>query len=405
MTACKFSMFVQALESRLCLTAFADVIDNPFLPMIPGTTYIYRGVDADGNSIRQRVVVTNETKVIQGVTCTVVRDRVFLNGELAEDTRDFFAQDKAGNVWYFGEETREFEDGVVVSTEGSFEAGVDGASAGIIMQARPAVGDEFDEENAPGVAEDHGKVLSLAKGVKTPFASFGECVQIEETTPLEPEALEHKFYAAGFGLVRDQDIAGGGVIRLAEVQLAPQAFDDTIDNPYSPMLPGTVFTYRGVDTDGSSLKNRIVVTNDTIVIQGVTCTVVRDREYVDGELAEDTHDYFAQDKVGNVWYYGEDSREIEDGEVVSTDGSWQAGADGAKAGVIMKAYPSIGDAYRQEIAPGIAEDEARVVGPRSTIRTPFGTFGDCLKTEEFSALDPGDLENKFYAFGVGLVQA
>src|SRR4029078_12857208 len=153
---------------------FVDTIDNPFMPLIPGTTLIYRGTDADGKTMLDRFTVTNESQLIMGIRTTVVRDRVYTDGELTEDTRDYFAQDRTGNVWYFGEATREFEDGEVTSTEGSFEAGRKGAKAGVIMKALTAPGDYYSQENAPGVAEDRARVLSLHEQTTVPFGTFGD---------------------------------------------------------------------------------------------------------------------------------------------------------------------------------------------------------------------------------------
>jgi hypothetical protein len=399
-------MLVDVLEPRTLLTVFVDAIDNPYLPLIPGTTYIYRGSNGEGDPIRNRVTVTHSKKLIMGVRTTVVRDREYEGGEIVEDTRDYFAQDKAGNVWYFGEDSREIENGMVVSTQGSWLAGVNGATAGIIMRARPGVGDRYQQENAPGIAEDEARVLGFGARAGTPFAVFGDCLQTEEFTDLEPDVLEHKFYAPGIGFVKSQDVSGGKeVTRLAYVLLEPEAYDDVIDNPYLPLIPGITYIYRGSDEDGLPIRDRFTVTSDTRVITGVTTTVVRDRAFVDGELVEDTLDYFAQDKAGNVWYFGEDSKDIEDGVVVSTDGSWLAGVNGAKPGIIMRALPGVGDAYKQETAVGVAEDQAQVLALHEPANVPFANFGDCLKTAEFTRLEPDVLEHKFYAPGIGLVKA
>jgi len=399
------SSAVELLEDRRLMAAdFAEVIDNPYLPMIPGSVYVYKGQE-DGDDIRIRLAVTRNTREIQGVTTTVVREREFVNGELVEDTLDYFAQDKAGNVWYFGEKSRDVEDGVLVPADDSWIAGVDGARPGIIMKAIPKVGDDYQQEGAPGVAEDRAEVLSLAESANVPFGTFGGCLQTAETNPLEPGSLEHKFYAPGIGFVMAQEQTGGDeVVKLVSFSLPSDAYVDTIDNPYFPLIPGTTYIYEG-ESDGESVRSRFAITDRTKQIQGVDVTVVRDREFVDGELAEDTLDWFAQDRMGNVWYFGEDSKEIEDGDVVSTDGSWKAGVDGARPGIIMKAFPATGDAYDQETAPGIAEDRAEVLGFNQRVVVPFSTFGDCLQIAESTPLEPDVLEHKFYAPGIGFVKA
>jgi hypothetical protein len=136
---------------------------------------------------------------------------------------------------------------------------------------------------------------------------------------------------------------------------------------------------------------------------GVNTTVVRDQVFVDGELAEDTFDWYAQDRQGNVWYFGEDSREIENGKVVSTEGSWEAGVDGAKPGIVMLGEPRVGDAYRQEFYRGEAEDQARVLALGESMTVPYGSFDQVLVTEDRNPLEPRLLENKLYAPGVGVV--
>jgi hypothetical protein len=158
--------------------------------------------------------VLQETKRVMGVECVVLRDRVWLNGELIEDTVDWHAQDKEGNVWYFGEYTKEIENGEVVSTEGSFEAGKKGALPGIIMPADPKVGDSYRQEYYKGEAEDMAEVISLDgaalnEAVSTPYDSFSEDILVtKDWNPLEPNILEHKYYAPGIGLIGETKITG-----------------------------------------------------------------------------------------------------------------------------------------------------------------------------------------------------
>jgi hypothetical protein len=177
-------------------------------------------------------------------------------------------------------------------------------------------------------------------------------------------------------------------------------FVSGITNPYLNFATGRTFRYEGESPDG---HETIVtqVTRKTKRIVGVTTTVVHDQGYVNGVLTEDTFDWYAQDAAGNVWYFGEDSREIVNGQVVSTEGSWQAGVNGALPGIVMLANPEKGDSYRQEFAEGVAEDEAKVVSLTESVTVPYGAFTACLETLEFSALEPGVHEYKFYASGTG----
>jgi hypothetical protein len=189
---------------------FVPQIDNPYWPLLPGSRWVYRETDSEGTEQRVEVVVTDETKSILGIEATVVHDVVSEDGVVIEDTFDWYAQDTGGTIWYLGEDTKEFENGKVVSTEGSWEAGVDGAQAGVILPGEPKVGMAYRQEYYAGEAEDNGEILSLDEQAEVPFGSFDELLQTKDTTPLEPGVLEHKFYARGVGLVLALDLSGGG---------------------------------------------------------------------------------------------------------------------------------------------------------------------------------------------------
>jgi hypothetical protein len=196
---------------------FVRRIDNPYLPLTPGTTLVYEGDTADGVD-HEEFSVTRNTRVILGVPCIEVHDTVTLDGELIEDTLDWFAQDRDGNVWYFGESSKQLEGGLVVGLEGSWTAGVDGAKPGIIMEAHPAVGDVYRQEFALGTAEDLGKVLSLGASVKVPAGSFDHCLKTKDFTTLEPGAVENKFYAQGVGTVLEIDRTTGERLELLRIE-------------------------------------------------------------------------------------------------------------------------------------------------------------------------------------------
>jgi hypothetical protein len=189
---------------------FTTRIDNPYLPMRPGSRWVYRETDADGTVQRVVVKVTRRTKrIANGVTARVVRDTVTERGRLVEDTFDWFAQDRAGNVWYLGEDTTEYEDGRAVSRAGSWEAGVDGARAGIVMLARPRPGRGYRQEYYPGEAEDRARVLSLDDQAEVPAGHFRGVLTTKDWNPLEPKVLEYKLYAKGVGLVLAVHVSGG----------------------------------------------------------------------------------------------------------------------------------------------------------------------------------------------------
>jgi hypothetical protein len=155
------------------------------------------------------VTVTDRSKTILGIDATVVHDVVSEKGEVIEDTFDWYAEDRWGNIWYMGEDTKEFENGKVVSTAGSWEAGVDGAQAGIIMPANPQPGMVYQQEYYEGEAEDVGAVLSLHEMAQVPFGFFRDALLTKDTTPLEPRVQEYKLYAKGVGPVLVLGVSGG----------------------------------------------------------------------------------------------------------------------------------------------------------------------------------------------------
>jgi hypothetical protein len=181
----------------------------------------------------------------------------------------------------------------------------------------------------------------------------------------------------------------------------PSEFTTKVDNKYFPLKPGTTFFYRG-NKQGST-RDEMAVTHSTKKVMGVECVVVNDKGWEAGKLIEGTYDYYAQDKKGNVWYFGEDTKEYKNGKVVSTKGSWEAGVDGAKPGIIMQAHPKVGQSYRQEYYKGEAEDMAKAISLNESVRVPYGSFDGVLETKEWTPLEPGYAEHKYYARGVGQV--
>ena len=187
---------------------FSAEIDNPYWPMRPGSRWVYRELDPDGAK-RVEVTVLDRTKAIDGIEARVVHDVVSEDGKVVEDTYDWYAQDGDRNVWYLGEDTKEYEDGKV-SRKGSWKAGVDGAQAGIALPGTPEVGQEYRQEYYAGEAEDLGRVLSLDEWVDVPAGTYRRVLMTKDWTPLEPDVLEHKFYAKGVGPVLTLSVAGPG---------------------------------------------------------------------------------------------------------------------------------------------------------------------------------------------------
>ncbi len=195
---------------------FSTTIDNPYMPLVPGTTFVYEG---GGEHIE--VTVTADTRAIMGVEAVVVRDTVTVKGKVTEDTFDWYSQDRAGNVWYFGEATISFEDDPAGDPAGSWEAGRDGAQPGIVMLADPRGGDVYRQEFLDGQAEDLALVRRLDGAIKVRAGSYSDVLVTEEWTPLEPDTVEYKYYARGIGNVAERLVVGGTQkVDLVEVRQA-----------------------------------------------------------------------------------------------------------------------------------------------------------------------------------------
>jgi hypothetical protein len=188
---------------------FTANVTNPWFPLRPGSVYRYRGVK-DGEPSREVMTVTHRTKTIDGARCVVVSDLLYIRGKLEERTEDYYTQDAKGNVWYFGEKTAELDEhGNVKNTSGSWMAGVNGAKPGIFMFVHPRPGDSARQEYLKGEAEDHFEVVSLRETATVPFKTFRGAMLTKEWTPLEPDVIDHKYYARGIGTVLEQTVKGG----------------------------------------------------------------------------------------------------------------------------------------------------------------------------------------------------
>lgn len=189
---------------------FVATIDNPYLPLGVGAKWVYEGeADEPGKIEHVEVVVLPDHKELLGISTTAVRDTVSVEGVVIEDTLDWFAQDKDGNVWYFGEAVKNYKDGKLADTEGSFEAGVDGALPGIAMKAHPAVGDAYRQEFYAGNAEDLGEVVRIGGSKTVPAGTYDDVLVTKDWNPLEPDVIEQKTYARGVGTIFEEHVKGG----------------------------------------------------------------------------------------------------------------------------------------------------------------------------------------------------
>jgi hypothetical protein len=193
---------------------FTSKVTNKYFTLTPEKKMVY-----ETGSEKVEVYVMNETKNIMGVDSIIVWDRVWLDGQLIEDTKDWYAQDKNGDVWYFGEDTKELVNNLVVSTKGSWKAGVNGAKPGIIMKANPQPGDTYRQEYYEGEAEDKSDILALGETVTLSFRKFTGCVKTLDYTPLEPDIKENKYYCPGAGgMVLEVDLENGKRVELVSVE-------------------------------------------------------------------------------------------------------------------------------------------------------------------------------------------
>lgn len=410
-------------------------IDNPLFPLEIG---LARAFLATAEDTYETLIVErlDEVRVVDGVDCAVVRDRVWEEEVLIEDTRDFYAQDDDGNVWYMGEEVDNYnydDDGnlIDITHEGAWEAGLDVlgigsvAQPGYVMKAAPMVGDTYNQEFYDGEAEDMGKVIALNVPVTLPDGTMYSCLQTEDYTPLEPGSREYKFYAPGLGVILEQKIgsteavAWVGSMRPGETSI-PDITSASFSNPTAvdhPLVPYPTETSDLLFNETADESEVIIVERkgETRLVMGIECIVIRDRVFADGLLIEDTDDWYAQDDDGNLWYMGETVVNFEyddDGNLISMDsgGSWEAGQDingvGSVAlpGYQMAADPVPGSFYHQEFYEGEAEDMAQVVATDLEVELSDGTsYSDCLQTLEWTPLEPSTLEYKYYAPGLGLV--
>jgi len=209
---------VQGVEYRPVIDPadFSTTVTNPYMPLVPGTSWVY-----EGGGERVVVTVTGNTRQVMGVATIVVRDRAYRGTSLIEDTNDWFAQDRDGNVWYFGEDTAECRGGAIAGRAGAWEAGVDGAQPGIVMLAQPRIGDYYRQEFYAGRAEDVARVRELGATVDHSGTIYRDVLVTEDFTALEPGQLEHKSYAPEVGLVEERHVGGGAGVQLTEVAVDP----------------------------------------------------------------------------------------------------------------------------------------------------------------------------------------
>jgi hypothetical protein len=236
-------------------------------------------------------------------------------------------------------------------------------------------------------------LITIASGIA--LAALAGCGGEESSSSTAPAAGT----STGASKTADLPQPGG-----EPFEIDPADFTTEIDNPWWPMKPGSRWVFRETDAEGSVAKVVVTVLDKTkMIANGVEARIVHDQVSEDGEIKEDTFDWYAQDADGNLWYLGEDTTEYENGKPKTKEGSWEAGVDGALAGIIMPADPQVGMTYREEYYKGHAEDAASIIGTDALAKVPYGRFEGCVQTRNFSGIEPDVIEEKLYAEGVGVV--
>ncbi len=416
---------------------FVEVIDNPYLLLIPGTTLIYEGMTEDGLEYIE-IKILSETRQVMGITATVVQDTVYADGELVEHTFGWFAQDKDGNVWFLGEAVDNYEDGQLLDHAGSWEAGVDGALPGIMMYADPAahVGETYYQGYYAGQIEDQAKLLSASESVTIAYGAYNNVVKTYDFTALDPDSQEEKFYAARIGPIKTVDLKTGETFALIEftqaappapaatstikstcgtdsgegcapeselVDLAEPSFSNStnVTNPLFPISElHSALLLGNLDGVPFRVETTLLPNPKTIDWNGRKIKTLESQyvAYLNGRIKEVALDWYAQADDGSVWYFGEDVFNYEDGVIADTGGTWIAGKDGPAA-MIMPGDPQLGDVFRPENIPGLVYEEVTVKSIDETVDGPQGPIAGAIVTEELHM--DGSIENKVFAPGYG----
>ncbi len=395
---------------------------HPLWSLVPGTQLAYAGIE-DGEEIEQIITVLDETFTVIGVETRVVEERGIEDGELVEVSRNYFAIcEETNDVYYFGEDVDDYENGEIVGHESAWLSGVDGATPGILVPGTALLGSRFFQEVAPGLAEDRVEVVSLSATVETPLGTFENALELFETTPLEPGVEDTKFFFPGVGLIKDgpldlvsavpeidfEAIAGTGYNQVDpeftdDFRIEECSFINVGRNAYFILEPGFQITLEG-EEDGKPILKIVTVLDQTRLVDGVETRVVEEQEFEDGELIEVSRNFFAIcQETSDVFYFGEDVDDYEDGEIVGHGGAWLAGVNGARPGILIPGTILLGAKYYQETDLEVALDRAENVALDSEVVTPYATFAETFETLETTPLEPGDESFKNYAPGIGLV--
>ena len=414
-------IFTSQFPSEDC--HFSTFGGHPYFILNPGHQLILKGQE-DGEEKVLTITALDETKEItlfangstRKILARVIEERETTDGELAEISRNWYARCvETGDVYYFGEAVDNYEDGMVVNHDGSWEAGVNGALPGILMPGTFMLGARYTQEVALGAALDQAENSGIGLTITNSAGKFENCIQVTEYDGLEPTSDPSiKKYAPGVGLISDDDVLTLTEFNLGKLTGLPRAgtFVPFSNNPFFPFAPGRKLVLEGVEDD-EEIVLTITVLDEikpiTLTVGGeskvISTRVIEEQEEIDGELYEVARNFFAQCiETGDVYYFGEEVDFYEDGMLIGHQGAWLAGVNNAQPGIIMPGRFTVGARYFQEVAPGVAEDFGANSAVGVAMTVPAGMFTGCVQVTETNPLDPqGDPEVKTYAPGIGLI--
>lgn len=379
-------------------SANADVT-HPHFPLIAGHTLRYRGSEQSSeSSLTTTRHVSHFPCRVGGIECRVVIERVLCEECILEERLEYYTQDAQGNVWLLGVDRTEYDPGgAPISKQGSWRFDEAGQTPGMFLPRNLAAGDTFTRRIQGDVI--HSQVLATQAGLELDeFGYLQPCLHLVESAGASAEDSRARFFARGIG---DVLLQGSGsrraLIRIHDDRnpdIRDLEFTAEVDHVLHPLPPGRTLLYSAETGDGWEEVVVEVLSRKTRIM-GIECTTVHERSYVNGALSGDAFKWYAQDSGGTVWFFGEDKH-------IDIVESWQAGIDGAQPGVAMLALPRVGDSYRHEYAPGIAESIAQVRSHSVTVETGLGPL-EALEILVSDELEEPDGELEYYAPHLGLV--
>lgn len=395
---------------------------NAFWSLRPGRRHVLRGFE-DLESVEVQITVLDQTRDLiipspsgpRTIHTRIIEEREWIDSELVEVSSNYFARCiQTSDIYYFGEEVDIYEGGVITSHDGAWLAGTNGASAGVVMPGQFLLGSRYAQEVAPGIAEDRAEHTASEVLVATPLGIFTDCVEIVETTALDPLADPSvKIYARNLGLVQDDGLL------LEELELdvlgvfpSGCTFSPWSDHPYFPMIPGTEWVYFGMDGTNVELVSTLVLEDIKTItfdiggeVFSVDTRVTESVRSINGEWVSVTSNYYARClEYGDLYCFGQDVDRLQNGQVMDHVGSWMAGSGGAIPGLFLPGEVHAGTVFPREQAPGVVESSAQITAVDVPVGVAAGTYSACIQvavTPVGSPFEPPRIQH--FAPGIGWV--